>query len=102
MIGEPKWFNTKQDLENWREVAGDDAYKASLQKLYDGRLIWVITAENIEGDGITDTTHRVIASRNVETNETVRHQQELQVDPNAYIFARLGFTDGEIRAALGM
>jgi hypothetical protein len=28
-------------------------------------------------------------------------QQELIVDPNAYIFARLGFTDGEVRAMLG-
>jgi hypothetical protein len=100
MQGEPEWFNTKTDLENWRTIGGEEAYKASIQKLYDARMIWVSTAENIEGDGVTDATHQVIENRNMETNETVRHQQELQADPNAYIFTRLGFTDGECRAIL--
>lgn len=100
MQGEPKWFNTKADLENWRTIGGEEAYKSSIQKLYGARMIWVTTAENIEGEGVTDATHKVTENRNIETGAIERHQQELQADTNAYIFARLGFTDGECRAIL--
>lgn len=100
MHDEPKWFNTRQDVENWRTIGGEEAYKATIQKLYDARLIWVTTAENIEGEGVTDATHRVIENRNMETEAIERHQQVLQADPKAYIFARLGLTDGECRAIL--
>jgi len=101
MQGEPKWFNTRQDLENWREVGGEEAYKAAIQRLYEGRLIWITTGELAEGaTGIEDATHRILTNTDMETQVVIRTQQELQADPNAYIFSRLGFTDGECRAIL--
>ena len=101
MQGEPKWFNTRRDVENWRAVGGEDAYRSTIEKFYNGRLRWVTTAELEEGQtGITDETHRVLEQPDTETQTMVRYQQELQSDPNAYIFTRLGFTDGECRAIL--
>lgn len=109
MIGEPKWFNTKDDVLNWQaecEAKGEpERFRASLQKLYDGRLIWGNDTVLAEGNaGVADATHRVL--ENVVLDEEqgiflpVLTQQELIVDPNAHIFTRLGFTDGEVRAML--
>lgn len=94
MIGNPKYLSTRHDYEyvqenfnNWREY---------WQELYDSRMIWA----NVElvGEGIEDDTHRLIQSRDMEDNE-ITIQQELQVDPNAKLF-RIGFTEGEVAAAL--
>lgn len=94
MIGNPKYLNTRHDYEyvqqhfdNWLEY---------WQELYDSRMIWA----NVElvGAGIEDDTHRLIQSRDMEDNE-ITIQQELQVDPNAKLF-RIGFTEGEVAAAL--
>lgn len=101
MRNEPKWFNTRADCENWRDMAGDEAYKATIQRLYDARMIWETTSTLAENEaGVTDDTHRVIESVDMETQTLVRHQQELVVDTNAYIFTRLGYTDGECIAIL--
>lgn len=104
MEGKPSWFNVRQDVLNWQTVclANNNMaeFKADLQKLYDSRMVWVTTAENIEGDGVTDATHKVIETQDMETQEIVRHQQELQVDTNARIYTQLGLTDGEILAML--
>lgn len=101
MQGEPKWFNTRQDVENWRAVGGEAAYKATLQRFYDGRLGWVTTGELTENEsGVEDATHRILTNMDMETQAILRTQQELQADPNAYIFSRLGYTDGEVRAVL--
>jgi hypothetical protein len=102
MRGAPKWFNTRTDVENWRAMAGDDAYKATIQRFYDARMIWVTTGELTEGQaGVEDATHRVITNMDMETQAITLSQQELQVDTNAYLFTRLGYTDGEILAILG-
>ena len=113
MQGLPKFYATKADLDNVRTDFGDDTYKAELQKLYDGRLIWV-TVMDVDGtphtvasleDGITDATHKVVESVLLNEEQGIYLpafvQQELVVDPNAYIFTRLGFTDGEVLAMLG-
>ena len=103
MRGEPKWFNTRQDVDNWRTMAGDEAYKTTLQRFYDARMIWVTTGNLAESEtGTEDESHRIIISQDMETGEITRSQQELQVDTNAYIFSRLGYTDGEVRAALDL
>ena len=106
MVGEPKWFGTREDVMNWRascEATGTpERFRASLQKLYDGRLIWGNDAALVEGvSGVEDATHRVLENRDMETGIVSHVQQELVVDPNAYIFTRLGFTDGEVLAMLG-
>lgn len=101
MKGEPKWFNTRQDVENWRTLAGDDEYKATIQRFYDARMEWKTTATLEEGQsGVEDATHRVLESVDMETQESVRYQQELQANPDAYIFSRLGFTESEVTAAI--
>ena len=64
-------------------------------------MIWETTSTLSENDvGVTDDTHRVIESVDMETQAVTRSQQELVVDTNAYIFTRLGYTDGECRAIL--
>ena len=94
MVGKTRYLNTKHDYnyakdhyDNWREY---------WQELYDSRMIWA----NVElvGEGIEDDTHRLIQSRDMEDNEIII-QQELQVDPNAKL-SRIGFTEGEVAAAL--
>ena len=101
MVGPCKWVNTKQDLLNILNDFGEAVYKQEIQKLYDARMIWETTSTLAENElGVTDDTHRVIESVDMETQTPVRHQQELVVDTNAYIFTRLGYTDGECRAIL--
>jgi hypothetical protein len=106
MQGEPKWFGTRADVMNWQAICEAEGtperFKASLQKLYDGRLIWGNDAALADGvSGVEDATHRVLENRDMETGVVSHIQQELVVDPNAYIFTRLGFTDGEVLAMLG-
>ena len=109
MQGLPKFYATKADLDNVRTDFGDDTYKAELQKLYDGRLIWV-TVMDVDGtphtvasleDGITDATHKVVESAIELNGPSVFVQMELIVDTNAYIYKRLGYTDDEITKELG-
>ena len=113
MQGLPKFYATKADLDNVRTDFGDDTYKAELQKLYDGRLIWV-TVMDVDGtphtvasleDGITDATHKVVESGLLNEEQGIYLpafvQMELIVDTNAYIYKRLGYTDDEITKELG-
>ena len=101
MVGPCKWVNTRTDLDNIKADFGEDVYKQEIQKLYDARMIWETTSTLSENDvGVTDDTHRVIESVDMETQAVTRSQQELVVDTNAYIFTRLGYTDGECRAIL--
>ena len=94
MIGDPKLLATrhdydfvKQNFSNWKEY---------WQELYDSRMIWA----NVElvGDGIEDETHRLIHSQDEQGNP-ITIQQKFQVDPNAKLF-RIGFTEGEVAAAI--
>ena len=94
MVGSPKHLNTRFDYEyvkdnfdNWREY---------WRELHDSRMIWA----NVElvGEGIEDEAHRLIQSQDDDGNP-ITIQQELQVDPNAKLF-RIGFTEGEVAAAL--
>ena len=107
MIGEPKWFNTRDDVLNWQAECGEkgqpELFKTSFQRLYDGRMIWgndqILAATDT---GTEDEMHRIIKNVDIETGQQVRIQQELIVDANAYIFSRLNFTDGECRSLLGI
>ena len=94
MIGDPKHLNTRYDYEYVQEHF--ENWKEYWQELYDSRMIWA----NVElvGDGIEDETHRLIQSQDMEGNP-ITIQQKFQVDPNAKLF-RIGFTEGEVAAAL--
>jgi hypothetical protein len=59
-------------------------------------MIW--NNYDVEGDGITDATHRVIQSQDMEGNP-ITIQQVLEVDPNAKLF-RIGFTEQEVEEVL--
>ena len=94
MKGSPKYLNTRFDYEyvkdnfdNWREY---------WQELYDSRMIWANV--DLVGAGIEDDTHRLVPSIDMGGMEMII-QQELQVDPNAKLF-RIGFTEGEVAAAI--
>lgn len=103
MIGDPKWFNTRTDVENWRNMAGEEAYKATIQRFYNARMEWETTSILEDGaTGVIDDTHRIIENVDMETQELIRYQQELQVNPDAYIFTRLKYTDSECRNILGL
>ena len=94
MIGDPKHLNTRYDYEYVKEHF--ENWKEYWQELYDSRMIWA----NVElvGEGVEDDTHRLIQSQDMEGNP-ITIQQEFQVDVNAKLF-RIGFTEGEVAAAI--
>ena len=94
MIGDPKHLNTRYDYEYVQEHF--ENWKEYWQELYDSRMIWANVV--LVGDGTEDDKHRLTQSRDMEDSE-ITIQQELQVDPNAKLF-RIGFTEGEVAAAL--
>ena len=95
MVGDPKHLNTKFDYEYVQEHS--DNWRPYFQTLYDSRLIW----DNVElvGEGITDATHRLIQSQDMETNEPIVIQQEFKLDEHCKLF-RLGFTVSEVENIL--
>ena len=94
MIGNPKYLNTRFDYEYVKD--NFDTWREYWQELYDSRMIW--NNYPIEGDGITDDTHRVIQSQDMEGNP-LAIQQVLEVDVNARLF-RIGFTEEEVEEVL--
>ena len=95
MEGPARHLATKYDYEYVRD--NQDDWKDYWQTLYSDRLIW----DNVElvGEGVTDATHRLIQSQDMETNEPTTIQQELVLDANCKLF-RIGFTVEEVEAAL--
>ena len=98
MQGFIKVYATKQDIIHGLELQHDQTI-SDLTQLYNDRMIWGNTTL-ITDEGITDATHRVIQSANMETREPETYQQELIVDVNAYIYNVLKYTDEEILAIL--
>ena len=91
-------INTKEDVYNMLRDYPEEG-KKHLQKLYDDRFIWH-TTEILPSldEGVNDETHRAFATKN-ENDEEIFVQQELVVDPNAFIY-RIGFTDEDIAELL--
>ena len=98
MQGPIKHYSTKFDVEVGLSLQHDQTI-ADLTQLYNDRMIWSNTTL-ITDEGITDATHRVIQSVNMETQELETYQQELIVDVNAYIYNVLKYTDEKILAIL--
>ena len=94
MNGPARYLNSKIDYLYVKEHQSD--WKEYWQELYYSRMIW--NNYPIEGEGITDDTHRVIQSQDMEGNP-ISIQQVLEVDINAKLF-RLGFTEAEVEAEL--
>ena len=95
MEGPAKYLNTKFDYEYVREY--QDNWKDYWQTLYDDRLIW----DNVDlvGEGVTDATHRLIQSQDMESQEPITIQQELKLDEHCKLL-RIGFTVEEVEAVL--
>ena len=98
MVGLISHYATKQDIIHGLELQHDQTI-ADLTQFYNDRMIWGNTTL-ITDEGVTDATHRVIQSVNMETQELETYQQELIVDEHAYIYNVLKYTDGEILAIL--
>lgn len=99
MKGVPKYFNTKQDVEN-SLLEDKEATISILRKLYENRFIWKDVGI-IENEGINDNIHKVVEMRdNLDNNITHRHQLILIEDPMSYIF-RLGYNKKELEELLG-
>ena len=94
MRGPAKHLATKFDYNYVKD--NFDNWKDYWQELYDSRFMWSDCA--LIGAGIEDATHRLIESQDEQGNP-ITIQQELQVDPNAKLF-RIGFTEGEVAAAI--
>ena len=95
MQGNARYLNTMADYEYVRQT--QDNWKDYWQTLYDDRLIW----DNVEliGEGITDATHRLIQSVDMETKEPITIQQELVLDEHCKLL-RLGFTVTDVEDIL--
>ena len=100
MQGKIKHYNTKYDVQYGLEHQHDDTIK-DLTNLYNTRMIWGNNTL-ITDEGITNDTHKVVQSVNMETGEPETYQLELIVDQNAFIYNVLGYTDGEIREILDL
>lgn len=97
MIGYPKFINTKDDLTYCLEnFPGDSRNTTFLQSLLDERFGWW-PAGKIEGDGVTDDTHKVVE---METESGVeKWQYELRENLTARIY-QLGLTVVEVESWL--
>ena len=95
MEGPARYLNTRYDYEYVKEH--QDNWREYFELLYSDRLIW----DNVEliGEGITDATHRLVQSIDVETQEPITIQQELLSDVNCKLL-RLGFTVEEVEIIL--
>lgn len=97
MKGFPKYINSKQDVLNLL-VEYPSETKQYLQELLDTKDAWLMAGKLVTGEtGITDKTHKVVETKDQETDEVKeRYQYEFKEDPNGTIY-RLGFTPDEVR-----
>ncbi len=102
MRGYPKTLNTKEDYEYVKANFPEGQWKPDYQKLLDSMKDWVPVGKlESEGDGTTDGTHKVTEeNRDRDGGEKAYVQWELQKIPTCKLY-RLGFTEKEVRAAIG-
>lgn len=103
MKGNPKTLNSKADFIYVKENCEVGYWLPRWKGLLEGRFIWISTGElENEDAGVTDDTHRVDVSTQTDDlgeETTVYTQLELVEDPYS-TFARLGFTEDEVNAAI--
>ena len=93
MQGFPKWFNTRQDVENCLGIYPEQM-KGKIREWLKNRFVWVTSGEIASrAAGIEGDTHRIIEEAPV-PGRIVYLQQELQEDPGAHLF-RVGLTVAE-------
>ena len=98
MNGFPKHLDRKADYEYIKANFDESQWKPCWQELLDNKYQWFSTG-NIEKDkGVTDATHKVEASKDMDGND-VYTQYEYRENPLCDM-NRLGFTEDEVKAAL--
>lgn len=95
MVGYPKNLNTKQDYLYVMQNFSKDVWENDVKKLLENLKNWFNTGEIIEGNGITDDTHKVYIDE--ETGK--KYQYEYKDDPNCKL-RQLGFTVDEVNKFL--
>lgn len=99
MRGLPKHLNSKEDYEYIMANYTEAEWKPILQQLYDDR-IQAFNRGVITGEGVTDDTHYVVEEKDMMSEDIIKYQYELAVNPDAHMF-RIGYTEAELEAILG-
>ena len=98
MNGFPKHLNSKADYEYIKANFPAEQWKPCWQELLGNKYQWFSTGNIDNGKGVTDATHKVVTSKDIDGND-VYTQYEYKENPLCDM-NRLGFTDDEIKAAL--
>lgn len=97
MVGYPKFLNTKEDYEFVRANFPKEEWESDFKALLNERYEWFNLGE-IEGEGVTDDTHKVVEDKQDDGTIT-RYQYEYKENENARIY-RLGYTVEEVESIL--
>ena len=98
MRGFPKHLNSKADYEYIKANFPAEQWKPCWQELLDNKYQWFSTGNVAKGDGVTDITHKVEVSKDLDGTD-VYTQYEYKENPMCDM-NRLGFTEDEVKAAL--
>ena len=95
MRGFPKYINNRNDLDNCAAEYPQETI-AFLRDILDFKDVWISTGLLADGDaGLTDDTHKVIESKNMDDVVTQHYQYELMEDPSLNgPIKRYGFESG--------
>lgn len=96
MKGFPKNLNTKDDYLYIKEHFDRELWVPEFQKLLDTISDWFFVKNlDLEKDGITDDTHKIVEIETSSDKPTILSQYEFRENPDAKLF-KLGFTKEEI------
>lgn len=98
MNGYPKTLNSREDYEYVRANFPKSEWEQDYQDLLNTVHEWYNMGE-VEGEGVTDETHRVEEEQREDSETIIRTQWEYRKNPDAKIF-RLGFTEDEVKEIL--
>lgn len=98
MNGYPKTLNSREDYEYVRTNFPKSEWEQDYQDLLNTVYEWYNMGE-VEGEGITDETHRVEEEQREDSETVICTQWEYRKNPDAKIF-RLGFTEDEVKEIL--
>lgn len=109
MRGKPSTLGSHNDYVYIKENFEEEFWKPRWQAMWDLRKMWKpVGVIDDKSKGIEDATHRLIEltddmSSGAEGEEKkTQWQQEVWVDNPMSDFFRMGFTEAEVKAALGI
>lgn len=96
MKGYPSSLNTKEDYLYVRANFPREQWLPDFQHLLDSRKDWFFVSHLPDKEsGVTDDTHKVVESQDMDSDTVTYDQYELRDNPTAKIY-RLGFTVEEV------